>query len=296
MGDAGWIARVGRDTPEIAASKLRSIRRLVLLMLACEGWIALRFVPYSSRPGTYGLVAAAFGLCAIVGWRDRFARAACAFAGALLLGVVVSVFPENANHQYLALIVLALILLADSKGAEAEADAILALQLLRWIALVGIVWAGVMKLWYGYWLEGEFLAYRLANDPGFARVLGPLVPDAELERLLSLGTEVGAGPYRPAAPLLVAVSNLTWVAEIVLPLGLLSSRTRVPAMLATIGLFLAIEAGAREIIFGGLMTGLLLLFAQRDRVAQALPWIAAVYLLWLLQPELTGWLSEGSPQ
>jgi len=34
MGDAGWIARVGRDTPEIAASKLRSIRRLVLLMLA----------------------------------------------------------------------------------------------------------------------------------------------------------------------------------------------------------------------------------------------------------------------
>jgi hypothetical protein len=66
-------------------------------------------------------------------------------------------------------------------------------------------------------------------------------------------------------------------------------------MLATIGLFLAIEAGAREIIFGGLMTGLLLLFAERDRVAQALPWIAAVYLLWLLQPELAGWLAGGSP-
>ena len=28
-----------------------------------------------------------------------------------------------------------------------------------------------MKLYYGYWFEGEFLGFRIAGDPGFARTL-----------------------------------------------------------------------------------------------------------------------------
>jgi hypothetical protein len=94
----------GQDPPEIAASKARSMRRLVLLTLACEAWDALRFVPYSSRPAAFGVVAAAMTGLAVVGWGGRFAHLALVVAGVLLLGVVVFVFPENANHQFLALV------------------------------------------------------------------------------------------------------------------------------------------------------------------------------------------------
>jgi hypothetical protein len=288
-----WLGWTGVDEPEIASSKLRSIRRLVLVTIACEGWFVLGYVPYSSQSGAYGLVAALLSCCAIAGWRDRFARPASTLAFVLLLGVVVSAFPENANHQFLSLLLLILVLLVDSHGPEADRDAVVALQSMRWIAVIGVVWAGAMKLFYGYWVGGEFLAFRVALDPGFTRILGFLVPDAELSRLLALGTDVGAGPFRADAPLLILVSNLTWISELILPLGLFWSRTRATAMIATILLFVAIQLGAREVFFGGLMVGLLLLFAQRDRVAAVLPWITGIYLGWLLRTDILRWIAGG---
>jgi len=293
--DVRWLDRAGRDAPWIAWSKLGSMRRLVLLTLACEAWLALRYVPYSSRPGVYGGIAAALTGCAILGWRERLARPAMGIGFLLLLGVVVSVFPHNANHQFLMLLLLTLLLLVDRAQEQADLDAVAALQAMRWIAAIGIFWAGLMKLVYGHWLGGEFLVFRIANDPGFARVLGPLLPGAELARLQALGTEVGAGPFRADAPWLLVLSNGTWLAELVLPPLLLWRRTRLPAMVATILLFVAIQLAAKEVFFGGLMVGLLLLYADRDRVATALPWIAGVYLVWLLQPEWQRWIAAGTP-
>ena len=298
MGEQSWNERwlgwTGADEPLVSASKLRSMRRLLLLTIACEAWLALRYVPYSSRPASYGLVAVALAGALIAGWRDRLARPAVAVALVLLLGVVLSVFPQNANHQFLALLLLTILLLVSPRGDDVARDTETALQSMRWIAVLGIGWAGVMKLYYGYWFEGEFLGFRIAGDPGFARTLGLIVPRAELARLIGLGTDLGAGPFRPEAPLLIAVSNATWLAEVLLPLGLVWQRTRRPAMLAAIALMVVIELGAREIFFGGLMIGLLLLFARRDRVATALPWIAALYVLWLLSPDLLGWLEKGT--
>jgi hypothetical protein len=298
MGEQSWNERwlgwTGTDEPSVSASKLRSIRRLLLLTIACEAWLALRYVPYSSRPAAYGLVATALVGALIAGWHDRRARPAVATAFVLLLGVVLSVFPENANHQFLLLLLLMILLLVSPSGDETTRDRAAALQSMRWIAVIGLGWAGVMKLYYGYWLGGEFLAFRVAGDPGFTRTLGLLVPESELTRLIGLGTEIGAGPFRPEAPLLVAVSNFTWIAELLLPLGLLWPRTRGPAMVTTIVLMVAIELGAREMFFGGLLIGLLLLFARRDRVATALPWIATVYLFWLLSPDIASWLANGT--
>jgi hypothetical protein len=288
-----WLGWTGVDEPDAASSKLRSIRRLVLVTIACEGWYVLGFVPYSSRPVEYGLVALVLLACAIAGWRDRFARPASALAFILLLGVVLSAFPDNGNHQFLALLLLALVLLADSGGSEAARDTVAALQSMRWIAAIGVFWAGVMKLFYGYWLEGEFLAFRVATDPGFTRVLGMLVPEGELSRLVALGTDPGAGPFRADAPLLVVISNMTWLLELVLPLGLFWPRTRTFSMIATILLFVAIQLGAREVFFGGLMVGLLLLFTRRDRVAGALPWITGLYVVWLLRTDLLRWMTVG---
>ncbi len=288
-----WLGWTGVDEPEAASSKLRSIRRLLLITIACEAWFVLGYVPYSSRPLAYGLIAIALLGCAIGGWQDRFGRPASALAFVLLLGVVLSAFPDNANHQYLALLLLMLVLLGDSRSAEAGRDAQAALQSMRWIALIGVFWAGAMKLFYGYWLGGEFLAFRVATDPGFSQVLGLLVPEGELDRLVGLGTDLGAGPFRVDAPLLVVISNMTWLLELVLPLGLLWSRTRVISMVATIVLFVAIQLGAREIFFGGLMVGLLLLFARRDLVARALPWFTGLYVGWLLRSDLVRWMAGG---
>ena len=95
MGERSWIDRAlavaGVDEPDTATSKLRSLRRLLLLTLACEAWFALRYVPYSSHPGAFGLVAAAFVALLGLGWADRWARLATGLAGILLFGVIVSV-------------------------------------------------------------------------------------------------------------------------------------------------------------------------------------------------------------
>jgi len=288
-----WLGWAGVDESDIASSKLRSIRRLVLVTIACEGWFALGYVPYSSRPMAYGLVAVALLGCAIAGWRDRFALPASMLAFILLLGVVLSAFPDNANHQTLSLLLLILVLLAGTPGREDDRNAVAALQSMRWIAAIGVFWAGAMKLYYGYWLGGEFLAFRVAGNSGFTQVLGILVSDEELARLLSLGMDLGAGPFRPDAPLLVLVSNLTWLLELILPFGLLWPRTRRISMIATILLFLAIELGAREMFFGGLMVGLILLFARRDLLARAVPWITGFYLVWLLRTDILQWVTGG---
>jgi len=287
------LAWTGSDEAQVAEAKLRSLRRLVLLTLAFEGWFVLGYVPYSGTPGRYGLAAAALTLCAIAGFGDRWARPAVGLAFAIELAVVASVFPDNANHQFMALLLLALLALVGSESPERERDARAALQSMRWIAALGLAWAGVMKVVYGYWLGGEFLAYRIAIDPGFAAVFGLLLPADEIARLTSLANEPGAGPFRSDAAVLLLLSNGTWIAELALPIGLFFSRTRAAAMLCSIGLMLAIEAAAREIFFGGLMLGLLLAYAERDRLGPLLPWIGGGYGLWLMRPELAGWLAAG---
>ena len=60
-----WLGWTGVDEPDAVSGKLRSIRRLVLVTIACEGWYVLGFVPYSSRPFKYTLVALVLLACAI---------------------------------------------------------------------------------------------------------------------------------------------------------------------------------------------------------------------------------------
>ncbi len=294
-----FLAQTGRDDDEVAVRKLQAMRRLVLMTLAFEGWAALRYVPYSESPGFHAAIATALGVCALLGWRDRFALVSVGGALALELVTVISVFPHNANHQYLAIVLLALITLSFSgaRGPRVDpGDARAAVAAMRWIVLAGLAWSGVMKLRYGYWLGGEFLSYQIATDPGFARVFAPIVPGAELARLVALENRIGAGPFRAEAPLLVAVSNLTWLAEITLPiglLGLLGSLARTIAMVVSIALMIAIQAGAREIFFAGMMVAGLLLFARRDRVSAFLPVVGLCYVLWLAWPALSRLLVAG---
>ena len=79
--------------------------------------------------------------------------------------------------------------------------------------------------------------------------------------------------------------------ELVLPALLLWAPARWWATGATVALFIAIQLGAREVFFGGLMVGLVLLFARGDATARALPWTAAVYLAWLLRHDFGRWMA-----
>jgi hypothetical protein len=71
------------------------------------------------------------------------------------------------------------------------------------------------------------------------------------------------------APLFVLVSNAVWIAELVLPFGLLARRTRLAAAATATALVVAIQLGARETGFALLFVNLLLLFAP-PRVARVL--------------------------
>lgn len=290
------LAVAGTESAEEAESKLRSLRRLILLVVACESWVALGYIPYSSRPGLYGFAAAALTLCAVLGWRDRFAWPAILAVFAIELSTVASVFPDNANHQFLLLVFLALLILAGRSSETARSDGldVACLQAVRWIIAIGIGWAGLMKLRYGYWFEAEFLSYRIATDPGFAWVFGAFVPDVEMARLVSLENRIGDGPFRAQAPLLVLISNATWLAEILIPFGLLWSKARSASLIAALLLMLAIQLGAREVFFAGLMVGGLLLYARHDRLKAFVPVLGVFYLFWLLRPELAGWLGLGA--
>jgi hypothetical protein len=194
------------------------------------------------------------------------------------------------------LVLLTLLLLVDrpSRGERDNSLDIACLQAVRWIIAIGFGWAGVVKLWYGYWIGAEFLSFRIATDPGFAWVFGAFVPDVEMARLVSLEPRIGAGPFRAEAPMLVVISNATWIAEILLPFGLMWSRTRIVSMFAALALMAAIQLGAREVFFAGLMVGGLLLYARRDRLAAFVPVLGVFYLVWLLRPELAAWLGLGA--
>lgn len=283
-------AFMAHEPTPLAIDRLRAIRRLVLITLAFESWLLLRYFPYSERPLVFATIAWALTACAAFGWLDRVGHRAVVVALMLEVATILWAFPENANHQFLAVWLLVLLALAGDAATNdrGEGAAATAAAAMRAIVAGGLLWSGVMKLVYGYWLGGEYLSYRIALEPQFARVFASVVPAAELERLAALGREIGAGPFRAEAPLLVVVSNLTWVLEIALPIGLCFERTRRLALVAALALIVAIEAGAFEIFFGGLMVGLLLLFAERERLSLLIGPIVLVYAAWLARVFATG--------
>ena len=295
----GWATRFlalashepASDPPALALANLSALRRWVLVVLAGEAWLALRFEPYAETPGHFGLVAAALTACAVAAWRrPALERAAAGVAMALVAGTVVAVFPQNANHQWLAIVLLLLLLIPSSASPNAPIEAADALCGVRWVAISGTAWAGIQKIFYGVYFGGEFLSFRIARDPAFAAIFSWIVPAEEVVRLQGLGDVVGAGPFRADAPLLVAVSNFTWILELALPLLLISSRTRRLAWPFAVFFFAALQLGARELFFALLMIGPFLTFSSRALVQRLLPFEVALVFSWILLPDLApGW-------
>lgn len=252
---AGGVAPAGRE------SNLHWFRLFVLMHVAARTFLQLGVQP----PGSwYVLNSQALILCCLGGLLPSYTMWATRIAAALMAVHIGMTLPVTANHVFLEFFCLGLLaFLGESERRESE----LLLVALRCITLIFFFYSGLQKVFHGRYFDGQFLAYVTGAEDRFAAVFRYLLPAEEFARLRAEGArlvqgrpEVGSGPFRVDSFLFLAVSNSVYVFEMLAPLLLLVRKARVAATLAAIAFVVAIEAGAREIIFGAFMINLLLLF------------------------------------
>lgn len=278
------LARTGTDEPQARLSKRRSFELLLILGILSEAWrqhARALFAPGGAALADWLplLLATALALAAL---KLRWRRASLAALLLLQLFAIAASFPQTANHVYLQLFLLALLVLLDASVAEEQQ---LALGALRWIFLVVLFCAGLQKLVHGYYFRGEYFAYYL-NERSFASLLGPFLSDEELQRFGSgLARSDGSGPYRFESAPMIAISNLGYLSELGIPVLLFARRSRRFGVAAGIAFLIFTEALARELHFGALFASGLLLFLPGDANRRALPLFAALYA-WMLLTSL----------
>ena len=218
------------------------------------------------------LLAAVLAGCAVAGWRDATrARAAAGLAFAALTVKLVASFPGTSNHFFIEYLCIGLLALCDI-GVAGERALLLAAA--RWLTVIVFFYSGLQKVLHGTYFDAQFLGYSISHKESFQALFAWMMPAAELERLRALhAIGPGIGPYAIRAPLALLVSNGTWLFEMLAPAFLVWRRTRAAAALLTLGFVVAIELGARELMFGALFVNLLLLFLDR-------PWNRALLPFW----------------
>ncbi len=274
MNLAAWLD----GSPPDGREQARSFEQALVLIVAVEYWCRAlpraAELPPSLWAGT-GLVSVAAAVVLWAPWR-RTGLLALAVAHASVMAIE---FPASGNHAYLELIFLLLLAFVDTARSKERR---LFLRAGRWIVCVVLAASGIQKIAHGYYTHGQFLSYTLSIET-YRAVLAPLLPTAEAARLAALDGTVGAGPYRVSSALFVGVSRGVCAAEIALAPLLVLPATRMLALVATVLLLLAIEAGAREVFFGLVMINAVLLFgpasAQRLFVLVVAATLAGLLLI-----------------
>lgn len=267
-------------------SKFLAFRAFLLIHVGAETAMsihrALRENIYASPLGDMHLYVwiPLLAACAL-GLKRRWGRRATAVCTGLLFVDAVLLFPDASNHSFVEFLCLGAVTLLDLGNVEQR---VILGRGLRGLLVIILFYSGLQKVLYGTYFDGQFLGHLIAAEDRFAYLFQWLLPGEEFARLRGLGgfpTVWGAplpdGSYRVDAPLLVACSNLTYIAEMGLAILLLIPRTRTPAVWGTVLLIVAIELGAREITFGVLMLNLVLLFHPRDLIRPLLPYVGLGY-------------------
>lgn len=261
---------------------LRAFRVCLLAHVCLQAWawaIKPPPAPLAFPVGPIHASAIVLSLCLLAGFAGRD-RLACAVAMPIVWIEVLSLLPFTPNHVFLSAILTTVVVAFDDAD---EDEGLAAIGVLRWIAVVIFVWAGVHKALHGLYFRGEFLAWMIAHGVDrWATFFSLVVPPEEIARLESLPRFVpGNGPYRVDSPLFVALSNSVWIGEIAIGVALVFQRTRVLAGLAAIALVFAIQSAPREFMFALLYTSLLL-FMLPGEPNRRLQWgFVAVYALML---------------
>ena len=258
------LALTGGGYAADLSAQLTTFVRFLLLHLAVRDWLKLADAP----GGTRLCLAAGFTACLVASMVEpRRLASILAVAMGLATWKLAWNLPDPSNHfaiEYLCLVFLCTLRV----GHPAEREPLVAS--LRWLGAWVFLASGVQKVLHGTYFSGSLLATLLAQDR-FALVFGPLLPGAELAALTDPAFD---GPYRLRSVGGLAVSNAVYLLEIAAALLLMSRRARPLGVAVALALLIAIEAGAREVTFGLLVTGLLTLYLANAATRRML-WLGA---------------------
>jgi hypothetical protein len=290
-----WLALAGPDGEAGWRANLGWFRRLVLLHMAVRMFLLLHQDGFAGGFETplraAAIVTGLVGLAPGAGlWAARIALPLVATE----IGWTLTTRLDATNHVAVELCLLFFLALLDERD---EGEARLLLPSLRWFIAVFFFYTGLQKLFYGYYSQGQYLAFAAATEERFTWLFRHLIPAAELARLQSYNErlihpgvwqpKVPSGPYVVASALFRALSNAVYLFEMAAGAGLLWRRTRAVAAVAAVLFVVCIELGAREITFGLLMVNLLLLFLPGGWNRRLFPLSAAGYA-YLVLHELVG--------
>lgn len=225
-----------------------------------------------------------FAACLATSFVPELLRAAACAGLVLATSKLAAIFPDNSNHFFLEYLCLVFASLACFRR---EDDLDVFVRGVRALPVLVFLWSGINKAIYGTYFNGAYLGSILPHS-GFAFVFSFTMSSEELERLLATPPP---GPYAFESPLALLVSNGVWIGEIAAGLMLLLPRLRPLGVLLGLALLLGIELGARELMFGALMTNMLCLYFPAAWSRALLPISAAFYavLLAVRAGVLPGW-------
>lgn len=263
--------------PSGVPAKLRSFEWVFVVSVVAELWCRA-LARWDRVPMEFLVFVGVASVCGPLALLSRSRRIAFLILSLNYFGVLWYEFPASANHTYLQLVYC---LLAATLRCDDQEEAALYLRAVRWTAVVVLFFSGVQKLVHGFYFQAEYLSFALRTE-SYRMILAPLLPQAELERLLSYTKQIGDGPYRTHSPLFLLASNATYVLEIGFALLLLLPATRTLAAIGTILFMAVIEVGARELFFGLTFINALLLYlpgTAHRRVAPLMILMSTVLLL-----------------
>ncbi len=275
LGVFGRVLSLAGDDPA-EAGRLRVFR--LYLMLHAPFELLWDSLVWESSRAYYGIAFGA-GLLLCLGLSfiaNRTVLAVRLFAG-FHFAAIVWLFPTVSNHFFLVFFCLLLLSILD---LDRPREALLGLQACRWLTVVVLFYTGVQKLLYGTYFQAQFLSWTIAHDDRFSAAFGTILPISEAQRLAALAES--AGPFGSEWWPLVAISNFVYLFELIAPVLLLYRPTRSAAVAATACFLVAIEAGAREFLFGCVFLNMLFLFTRKSRYRVLLPltFVVYAYLLW----------------
>lgn len=277
------FARLGGGDPIVRRSQVLAFERIFILVIGVEYWCR-GVARCNELSAVYAWSIAAATLLCLAALLTRFRRPALAALALVHAWVVWNEFPAAGNHAYLEVMLCTLGAFLDPAD---ETDRVLYVAAARWLGVVILFYSGLQKLVHGYYFRAEYFAFSLWIE-SFRTLFRMLLPAAEYQRLTAFAGNPGDGPYFVQSPLVLAISNLTWIAELTLAPALLWRTTRRFAVPATIALIFGIEMAAREAFFGLLYVDLILLFLESKLAAKLIVPIA-VLLAGMLLVRL-GWL------
>lgn len=275
-----WIDRflaLGADAqPFDRRPTLRAFEKVLLLHLSARLWYGA-FAPSTVSDAGQMWMSYAMTLCFAMLFVKRLAPLAIGGAFCVMLAALWGTFPMTSNHLFLELWTLLLLVVV---GGQEKEEANVWVAVMRWSIAIMLFYSGVQKVLYGAYFSGQFLIVEMILKPEFSAAIGWMLSPEEWERLrLMIPNNVGVGPYKTSSPLLLLATNSVYLFEMTAPVLLLWKRTRRAAVLIVFVFVVAIQGGAREAFFAGLMANLLLLFWPANAHRHALPVFAVVYVL-----------------